>query len=685
MRKFLLLVVSLFIMTGAFADVSLDLTTATYGQWGDDDSYVINEDGTVTLTFVAGWTGTGWQSWGEPWDLTQYKSVVVEYTDLVGGEGNEDHPWIQLYIGSNPAIGQGDWGQSGRIEFVMADNVYVLDDDGNATETVYDYSSVGQIMIQSNGALSVTITAVTFVEEDTGDDDGDTDTDSDELPIDEDGDLGAGWSSSYDGATHTITYTGAWGGRGWWFGNPDGRDCSEYDGIEVVFKTDLTAYISLTAQYNYFEEDSTDGLTTTAGTNGSGASTEQTLYCELDPDMADNVMQIWIQCAEVGEIELVSARFVKNGGEEPEPEPNTDSDELPIDNDYDLSSGWSSSYDGATHTITYTGAWAGRGWWFGDPDTRDCSEYDGVEVVLKTDMTAYISLTVQYAYYEEDSTDPLTTTGAINGSGTGEEQTLYCELDPDMADKVIQIWIQSSEEGQIELVSARFVKNGGDEPEPEPVPAEGENLWDAVEDGSAYEGVYEYWATGDSWALIYEGTNTGDSGEYWSHDADTKTWTVTMPENAGSSMWQDQVHILTTLPVVGDTEYSFGCSILCDADGAATIKLVDSADDGDFFFDNNHTFVAGEVYNYVAEGVTMGDADSVKLVFDFAGTPGGAVITINNIAFNEGNELVATGIEEVAPAAAPVAKKGIYNLAGQRVNANAKGLLIIDGKKVLVK
>lgn len=44
-----------------------------------------------------------------------------------------------------------------------------------------------------------------------------------------------------------------------------------------------------------------------------------------------------------------------------------------------------------------------------------------------------------------------------------------------------------------------------------------------------------------------------------------------------------------------------------------------------------------------------------------------------------------TGIETVTVKADPVAKKGIYNLAGQRVENPTKGIYIIDGKKVVVK
>ncbi len=311
MKKLLLMVVSLFAMgtMAVYADYQLDLTTANYGQWNDGDSYEINADGSVTMTFYQGWSGTGWQNWGSPWDLTQYESVVVEYTGLEAINESTDHPWIQLYIGSSPAIGQGDWSQTGRIEFVMADNA--TDEDGNEI----DYSSVGQIMIQPSDALVVTITSVTFVG---GSDAGDTDhsgSDYDELPMDEDSDLSCGWSSSYDGATHTITYDSAWAGRGWWFGNPDGKDCSAYEGVEVVIKTSLVAYVSLTAQYNYFEDGSDDGLTTTTGINTTGSDEEVTIYCAFDETMRDNVMQIWIQCGAAGTIELVSAKLIKAAGE----------------------------------------------------------------------------------------------------------------------------------------------------------------------------------------------------------------------------------------------------------------------------------------------------------------------------------------------------------------------------------
>ena len=67
------------------------------------------------------------------------------------------------------------------------------------------------------------------------------------LSIENDSDLGAGWASSYDAATKTITYDGtnAWGGRGWWLDN----DFSDYDNVIINFEPTEVA-TQLVIQYH---------------------------------------------------------------------------------------------------------------------------------------------------------------------------------------------------------------------------------------------------------------------------------------------------------------------------------------------------------------------------------------------------------------------------------------------------
>ena len=61
-----------------------------------------------------------------------------------------------------------------------------------------------------------------------------------------------GWESTYDADTKTVTYDGAWKGRGWWL---DGADYSDYESIVVKFAEPLTGYIQLVCEYTEQDED----------------------------------------------------------------------------------------------------------------------------------------------------------------------------------------------------------------------------------------------------------------------------------------------------------------------------------------------------------------------------------------------------------------------------------------------
>lgn len=106
-------------------------------------------------------------------------------------------------------------------------------------------------------------------------------------------DLGSGWSSSYDPATHTITYEVDWSGRGWWLGDVD---YSAYDEVVIEFEP-VDWYIQVVVEYN-------NG--TTSSTSGAEAGGSK-IICELDPDGKSSVMQIYLQSSTAGNVTLTAA------------------------------------------------------------------------------------------------------------------------------------------------------------------------------------------------------------------------------------------------------------------------------------------------------------------------------------------------------------------------------------------
>ena len=96
------------------------------------------------------------------------------------------------------------------------------------------------------------------------------------------GNLTAGWNSEYDATTHTITYTKAWGAKGWSLGE---TDYSQYVKLVVEFAQPLTCGGYLDVEYN------NDIATTSTGLS-VGLHSAEVLF---NQDGANSVKQIIIK------------------------------------------------------------------------------------------------------------------------------------------------------------------------------------------------------------------------------------------------------------------------------------------------------------------------------------------------------------------------------------------------------
>ncbi len=163
-----------------------------------------------------------------------------------------------------------------------------------------------------------------------------------------------------------------------------------------------------------------------------------------------------------------------------------------------------------------------------------------------------------------------------------------------------------------------------------------DNMWTAVDEGSALVSVTPWFANND-WGQI------GDPK--WEHDGNQ--WNLIIPEGMGGSQWQGQFPINTNLTASAADSYSFSCTIETDQDApGVTIKLVetnvDDTEEGkrdqNFFFADRHNVKAYEPYEYTVKGVTLAkgtDAHALSLFFDFGGTPAGTIVNISNIVLKK--------------------------------------------------
>ena len=153
------------------------------------------------------------------------------------------------------------------------------------------------------------------------------------------------------------------------------------------------------------------------------------------------------------------------------------------------------------------------------------------------------------------------------------------------------------------------------------------NLWAAVEDGSALEGV-GCWFADNGWSQI--------SDPVWSHE--NGVWSLTIPEGMGGSQWQGQFHIDTKLTASAAKAYNFYLVMEADNDcPGVTFKLTDSGDTN-FFIEERNDVKADQPFVLKREGVTLkegNDASAIRLFFDFGGSPVGTNIKISKIYFEE--------------------------------------------------
>lgn len=109
--------------------------------------------------------------------------------------------------------------------------------------------------------------------------------------------LGSGWNSEYDAETKTITYTEAYGGKGWWL-ESDGKSADFSSYTKVVIETEpLAGYAKLVVEY-------ASGATSSIGEANKG---DTKIVANLDPENSNGVKQIYIQGGFAGTITLKDA------------------------------------------------------------------------------------------------------------------------------------------------------------------------------------------------------------------------------------------------------------------------------------------------------------------------------------------------------------------------------------------
>ena len=155
-----------------------------------------------------------------------------------------------------------------------------------------------------------------------------------------------------------------------------------------------------------------------------------------------------------------------------------------------------------------------------------------------------------------------------------------------------------------------------------------DNLWKAVDDGSAFDS-FGYWFADNSWTALPTQPVAYHEDNFYE---------ITIPEGMGGSQWQGQFHIDTKLKASGDKQYHFQLMMEADQDcPGVTIKLTDGGDTN-FFCEGRHDIAGDEPYIYTLKNATLKegkDADVLRLFFDFGGSPADTHVKISKIILKE--------------------------------------------------
>ena len=150
------------------------------------------------------------------------------------------------------------------------------------------------------------------------------------------------------------------------------------------------------------------------------------------------------------------------------------------------------------------------------------------------------------------------------------------------------------------------------------------NLWKPVDAEGAHSYSFFY---APGWTQIADPEVSCAGGKY----------TFSLP-SATSEQWQAQCFIIPTtdLPLSAATNYDFSCILNSSTDiKKVTLKLTDTANDGNFLFTENVNLTAFEDYVFYLSDLPGIDAAAVKMVFDFGGNPDKTEVSVSNIVLKD--------------------------------------------------
>lgn len=434
--------------------------------------------------------------------------------------------------------------------------------------------------------------------------------------------MNEGWSSDYNADAKTITFTGAWGACGWWMA----RDLSDYSKVVAEFSEPAPANGVLKVLYS-------DG---TSGEQGFDANATKVEY-ELTNSKKD-VNEIYLQLAAANTLKIERIYLVKLN------------DQTPLDMTK-MEYGWSSDYDAATKTISFTGDWGTRGWNI----YADCSDYTRVIVTFATPTTAGGVLKADYD--NENYNEQGFEVGATS---------VELVLDNSLKSYVKGIFLSTKSAGpSFEIASATFSRSAMTE-------GEYGNYHRAVTSGDYGTICLPYGAANYSGMTLYEIAYRDDAAKkiYLDEATDMEAG---MPYIFHAT--SDNISVTYDNTVA---DYAQG-----EENGLYGIRnqIADVAalnpDKDEYIIYNNEISKCGANCGLRANRAYI-------IVSDISTEARAAVPGRRRVGMGYAEENAATGVENINGGIAPM-QEGTYDIMGRQVTEpTAAGFYIVNGKKVLV-
>ena len=160
-------------------------------------------------------------------------------------------------------------------------------------------------------------------------------------------------------------------------------------------------------------------------------------------------------------------------------------------------------------------------------------------------------------------------------------------------------------------------------------PSSAANMWNSM----TVEEMFCFYAP--DWNKIFATEDSGSlpEGEFFEADGN---WYKFKLASATYAQWQAQFAFRTDMASSASKKYDFYCVLNSNQNiGTATVKLVQTGNDGLFYFTEVISLAAGQDYVFKMSDMAGIDMDKISLFFDFGGNPANTEVTVRDIVFQE--------------------------------------------------